>query len=346
LAVHSLAILFPLAAGAQAPRVAPAPAGQVPVGDMVQKHQSSLVLFEGKNGAGSGFVAKGGGTDFIFSNIHVVASDRVMKLRNLPGTELKVGAAEVAVDHDVLRFRLAEGTANFATLELVTDFTGVKLNDPIVVLGNPEGQGVVTALEGKIRGIGPDRLEIDAEILPGNSGSPVIHRPSGKVIGIATYLTVQDSTFAENKGERKIRRFAYRIDSIKEWQPVNWQAFYAQADEVKRSRELTEGIYRLVYDIASGSNLDPVVHKSPVLKTYVRDFMTMVESKERISKSDVKATLTRMFESLKATCKGNVGPATANGYYDFFWDEFQGQKEIRQQMVNEFDDVIRKVERL
>ena len=83
-------------------------------------------------------------------------------------------------------------------LELDQSRISVKIGDAIVVLGNSGGGGVVTKLEGKLVGIGPDRIEVSAEFIPGNSGSPIIHVPTGKVIGIATYLTRRYEEFAGN----------------------------------------------------------------------------------------------------------------------------------------------------
>ncbi len=121
--------------------------------------------------------------------------------------------------------------------------TGVDENaaigDEVVVLGNAEGAGVINTINGKIVGIGPNLVEVDAPFQPGNSGSPIVHLKTGKVVGVATYLTIRkfDSATKEPVKVPIVRRFGYRLDSVKIWQPVSWQSFYAQAAEDGVDRE-------------------------------------------------------------------------------------------------------------
>ena len=60
-------------------------------------------------------------------------------------------------------------------------------------------------------------------------------RDSGKVIGLATYLTIRkfDSATKQEVKDPIVRRFGYRIDSVKKWQPVLWPTFAAQARQVE-----------------------------------------------------------------------------------------------------------------
>lgn len=337
-----------------APPVTNPPSPAVNIGDLVQKHQNSLVLFEGKLGAGSGFVARNGATDLVFTNIHVVAADQGLKLRTMTGAKVAVGAAEAAVDHDILRFRLPDGTPNSSTLELMPNVSAtVKVGDEVAVLGNSEGAGVVQALRGRVVGIGPDRVEIDAQFIPGNSGSPVIHTASGQVIGIATYIMVHDTSFdgdgssssSQGRGKKSFRRFAYRFDSVTEWQPVNWPVFYKQAAELNRSQALTRNVYAFMSDLVNERRIDVGTHNDPAIRSQVADYVRLAGTTERMSESDVKNAVGRMFSSLRSACKQELGPATAKGYYDFFWDGFQEEKEVRNKLVEGFDRTLKRVGR-
>ena len=94
---------------------------------------------------------------------------------------------------------------------------------------------------GRIVGVGPNLVEVDAPFKPGNSGSPIIHLKSGKVTGIATYLTIRkfDSATKLPVQTPIVRRFGYRVDSVKTWQPVQWPAFLAQARQMEAIDALT-----------------------------------------------------------------------------------------------------------
>ena len=65
---------------------------------------------------------------------------------------------------------------------------------------------------------------MDALIEPGNSGGPIIHLRSGKVIGVATYATCSDKL----SGEKAARRFGYRLDTVALWQHIDYKQFQHQ----------------------------------------------------------------------------------------------------------------------
>ena len=125
------------------------------------------------------------------------------------------------------------------------------IGDSVVVLGNAEGGGVVNTIIGKIVGIGPNLVEIDAPFVPGNSGSPIVHLKSGKVIGVATYLVTNQYDLSTNQHLKKpvVRRFGYRVDSVKAWQPVNWRLFDLQAAEMENITRLTDDLYDFFRDL-------------------------------------------------------------------------------------------------
>ena len=135
------------------------------------------------------------------------------------------------------------------------------------VLGNAEGAGVVKTILGKIVGIGPDLVEVDAPFVPGNSGSPIVDLKSGKVIGIATYHLVRtiDPSTKQPLAVPEVRRFGYRLDSVKTWQPVNWAAFAAQAEEMERIDKLTLDLRKFLRDIADNGRIIPENITNPLL---------------------------------------------------------------------------------
>ena len=92
----------------------------------------------------------------------------------------------------------------------------VAVGDEVWVLGNAEGAHVVTPIAGKLVGIGPNLVEVDAPFVPGNSGSPIIHKRTGKVIGVATYVIQRAADAAPGLSlPTAVRRFGYRV-------VINW----------------------------------------------------------------------------------------------------------------------------
>ena len=66
-----------------------------------------------------------------------------------------------------------------------------KIGEIIVAIGNSLGAGSLSGEPGHILSVQEDMWEVDAEIIPGNSGGPVISLESGDVVGIVTHLTIK-----------------------------------------------------------------------------------------------------------------------------------------------------------
>ena len=166
-----------------------------PSGDVLSIHNDAFVIMKGAEGSGSGFICHQGNQTWLFTNIHVIADIKQPTMTRLDNGTVTPGAAEAAVGEDIARFAIAQSPPH--PLEAITEFeSNVRIGDEVMVLGNSGGGGVVTQLKGTIVGIGPDRIEVSAEFIPGNSGSPIIHVKTGKVVGIATYLTKRRDQFA------------------------------------------------------------------------------------------------------------------------------------------------------
>jgi hypothetical protein len=180
-----------------------------------------IINCSGKNGrsAGSGFIAKMDGKSYLFTNQHVIFGTDRISFKTIEGKTLKPRGVELSQSRDIARLLLADDVEGFEISEKVL------MDAPIAIFGNSEGGGVATELYGKTTGIGADLVEVSAEFVSGNSGSPVLDRDQ-KVIGIASYVRFA-STSRITKGtrfENKTRRFCYRI-SGNEWVKVNWKSY-------------------------------------------------------------------------------------------------------------------------
>src|SRR6185436_6708796 len=113
--------------------------------------------------------------------------------------------------------------------------------------------GVVKPVLGRVLGVGPNLVEVSAEFMPGNSGSPIIHLKSGKVVGIASYASVKAFEAGAGRIAVEVRRFGYRIDSVQSWQPVNWQLYHSEAAAAADATSLTEAMYKIASDMNSGT---------------------------------------------------------------------------------------------
>ncbi len=202
--------------------------------DMFSRVKDKLIIVQGDDSVGSGFVMEmGEGKKYFVTNKHVVDGQKRVAAFRLDGKELHLGSFEVAVNRDLVRFELP------ITVDALKAYEGTpNIHDNVYVFGNSDGAGVATDLSGQIVGVGPDDVEVSVPFVQGNSGSAVLNE-QGEVIGVATYA-IQDTNPDDwtKKGSRfsDVRRFAVRFINV-EWKPMKYEVFYKTCIENMKKRQ-------------------------------------------------------------------------------------------------------------
>jgi hypothetical protein len=214
-----------------------------------------LLVIEGDKGTGSGFLAKYEGSVYIFTNSHVLSGNTQIRVRALSGQPFSLGQLFVADKYDISRFSQTHSQEGIEILENLD--SEVKIGDEVIVLGNSLGSGVVTELKGKVTGIGPELIEVDAKWVSGNSGSPIIHSGTKKVIGIATFseLRTMEGFGKDSKFNKTQRRFGYRLDNVPGWFNTSWQKFSRESATLNALEERTDDVWALAVDIANNGKI-------------------------------------------------------------------------------------------
>ncbi len=193
--------------------------------------REKVLLVNCMEGNGTGFLLNMDGKTYLVSNEHVLRSAGFPKARFVDGRELRLGAFSVATDRDLARFEVIGSPAK--PLELESDMPNV--DDKISVCGNSLGNNVITILKGDVKGVGPKEIEIDAGIVHGNSGSPVLNE-KGRVIGVATRGKPPESAkenwaLKDTRFDGAVQRFASRLAGV-EWQEVERETYQRQAGKL------------------------------------------------------------------------------------------------------------------
>ena len=299
---------------------------------LVKDYRDGLIFVEGKTGQGSGFIVEYKAQKYLFTNAHVMAGVRGPQFKLLDRSPVRVGAAVAAVAHDVLALSVVSGGTALPSAGSVDNETSI--GDAVVVLGNAEGAGVVNLLQGTLVGVGPNLVEVTAPFVPGNSGSPIIHLNSGKVIGIATYLTIKRSG---TSGE-KVRRFGYRLDSIQQWQAVDWNRFYSEADALDKIEKTTAEFGALLEDFSRNGR--PVrSYTSTSIRSAVDAFSSSLQGAGR---ADVQQAADRLLSSLKTASGRDVREAKAVIGYDFFKRQLETEARDREEITKVFDQALKR----
>ena len=329
---------------AEPPRPAPAsePVPASTAADLVKAHRNNLVFVSGTDGSGSGFIAKLGAENFLFTNAHVAAEIKGAGFKTLDGAKVAGGVATIAVGHDIFRMQLPAGGAPLEVMQGVDE--NARIDDEIVVLGNAEGAGVINTIKGKIVGIGPQLVEVDAPFQPGNSGSPIIHLKTAKVIGVATYLSVKKYDVATKEVLKTpvIRRFGYRLDTVKTWQPVNWRAFLAQATDLQTIEKLTRDLDAFLIDLAEDGRVSPGAHANPAIKSRIDQWQASRNRHQSLK--DAAAANQNFIAFLKVACRADITAARQRLTYDYFQRVLGEQERDRTAVAEIFDKIIKEIQ--
>ncbi|WOO39991.1 serine protease [Rubellicoccus peritrichatus] len=274
---------------------------------------SALLVVEGDDGVGSGFLAEIKGRYFIVTNIHVIAGNKNVQFKTADGDEIAHPRNFfISKDRDIAIFPIEKPEEYYKTSENITDLADI--GDLVTVYGNEGGASVVTRLQGAINGIGPDRIEVDAEFIPGNSGSPVIHRETGTVIGIASFLIEYDldesgrsrerddnddqgnPPYSRNPEEKppeahqKTRRFAERLDKEKDWEQTNLATLRREAKELEAYTETVLGVMDVSIGIMQQSRIISSGKAREPIRWRIEEFHRIYDnSRQRGSEGNLRA---------------------------------------------------------
>jgi len=206
----------------------------------------------------------------VVTNTHVLAPGPATSFKTIDGTPVQVGAPSAAVSH-VSSASPAPNTGDNPLEVMEQVDVNTSIGDGVVILGNGGGAGVVKPIQGKLVGVGPNLVEIDAQFQQADSGSPIVHLKTGKVIGVAAYLTIRkyDSATKEPVKDPVIRRFGFRLDSATIWQPVKWDTFYAQSTELGAIEKLTQDFGVFIKDLAKNGTITRYLHTNPAIKNRI-----------------------------------------------------------------------------
>jgi S1-C subfamily serine protease len=193
----------------------------------------AVVLIKGDNVEGTGFLVKTADGPVVVTNIHVISNNPNLKITTNTGTTITILSYKGATDRDMAMIAIKDG--NYSYLTLATDISGtVQPGDEVITPGNSEGGEVMLNTDGKVLGIGPNRVEFDNPVYHGNSGGPIFHVKSGKVIGLVTEAVKVDvsdeldkASFANRNSAigHSMRYFGLRLDTVGNWESYDWRRF-------------------------------------------------------------------------------------------------------------------------
>lgn len=266
----------------------------------------NLVSVKTEESTGTGFKVKQGNKVYLYTCLHCIIHDKPIVVRDSLDEELEFEDLELCEGRDIVRFRLPNEHGGF---EIATG-ADIKIGAQVVAYGDTLGTGVMTQNKGHVLAVGSRKIEIDAAVLQGNSGGPVLDS-NGKVVGVVSSGSVDNTIWSKDTRYENVRKFAERIDELA-WKSIDYE-------------ELRE-VFAYLND-------------SYVMIQELREFF------QKTAGQNFTNRLYRPFVNDRAY-KGEFGHVEEiKSIYDT-WNKMSDEDKVTQQIVNEMLEVGKKGERL
>ena len=326
--------------------VAPPPGGDETrgTGSLTEAQAHAVVVIKGDVAEGTGFLVKGPDGPAVVTNLHVLSANPNVKILTTTGEQVKTTGLKGASDRDLAMISIQDN--HYSYLDLATDIPGTVQNgDEVITPGNSEGGEVVLDTKGTVLGVGPERIEFSNPIYHGNSGGPVFHIKSGKVIAVVTQaLKVRvsnelDKASFENKNSAisgPMRYFGLRLDTVPRWEAYDWDQFLRETTFINNfhdvSRCLDSYMNGTRYERAQVATTDEYgppnsqyYLKNQKLQAAHDNFHRMSADADQSQKLDAGREMVMDLEGVAGTDMDAI--QNSGNFYSF--DEIRAQQEIK-----------------
>jgi hypothetical protein len=229
-----------------------APAASPPdiSGKLTDAQAGAIVLVKGDNSEGTGFLVHMPDGPAVITNIHVVSNNPNVKVTTNDGRQIPILGYKGAADRDLMMMTIKDD--HYSYLDLATDVDNlVHIDDSVITPGNSEGGEVMLDTDGAVRGVGPQKVEFSNPVFHGNSGGPVLHVNSSKVIAVvegAYAVNPSDALDRASLADSKsaiagsMRYFGLRLDTVPKWEPYDWNRFLAETLFLRNFHEASRSL--------------------------------------------------------------------------------------------------------
>jgi hypothetical protein len=330
------AVVAPFAARAQ----------EADAGKIFGQVQKSLVIVKGKGGSGSGAVIRLGKSTYIVTNAHVLSQNPGAEVIGSNGKKITTGDLGFGNGYDIARMETDTG---LPALSSITDVASVvQVGDEIMIFGNSGGAGVFAPLNGRVTGIGPKLVEIDAEIVPGNSGSPIIHVKTGKVVGVVSHAIQRNVSSVLESGSSlpAVRKFGQRLDTLQKWDERTPEEFEAEWKRIMTVQKRTQDLIVIYKDFANNDEPDEGIapRLSPPLNTSHLNFVRNIKS--AALRSDATRYINaygQYFTQLEQSTRSDVNGITRDNLITLHQEVLAEEVSIRRELWKRYSAVLERL---
>ena len=260
----------------------------------------AIVVIEGDASTGTGFFCRSEGKVYLYTAAHVLSGNTRLKVKLRDGTVVrKFGTLQAAEGADMVRLPVEEDVPS--VLQIAPESGIAAVGMPVYASGNAGGGGTVGYEEGGINGVGPESIEIDAEVIQGNSGGPILHGNTHLAMGVVTHLTAaRKDLWAEETRYADVRRFGCRLDRHWEWKSLPVDMFLKEGKEIAEIREQSELMIAALQPEKWGDAVFQTQRDNPLARDITALNKWIDQQRrggQRFSETDRKKRLRGIFES-------------------------------------------------
>ena len=291
--------------------------------DEVPVNLNAVLMVNNASGAATAFLGKMDGKTYIISNLHVLGEMKNAKITTIDGKEVRLPkTCFLQKGFDVFLAELDEVPEGVSPLEISKNvMTDTNLKDDLDVMRN---------IEGTLLAVGPKLLETDCNFYKGNSGSPVIHRDSGKVVGVVSYImTIDDdlSTRITRKSKAKnfnMRFFAYRLDTMDDKTEIPYETVIETMDVLNKA----ENKFELIVDFLANDK-NPPASEYPELARVAKSYESAIDNAYRVSsnwsaKKRVNEAKRMLLSRIELLAAAEIMKLKSGKYDDVFSEKYDG----------------------
>lgn len=294
--------------------------------DVTPLNLSAILMVNNASGAATAFVGKIDGKIYLISNLHVLGEMKNAKITTFDGKTVRLPRnCYLQKGFDVFLAELDSVPDGVIPLEVSSNVTSdTKLRDKLVVCGNSQGGNVIRNIEGNLLAVGPKLIESDCNFYQGNSGSPVIHKDSGKVIGVVSYIMIINDNISSkitknSKADNfKIRFFAYRLDTMDKQQQIPYETVVDAMEILNTAEKKLKYIITFIVEMKY-----PMGGEYPELAKIASNYQSAIDDASGLSNSKnainrvtyAKRTMLSKLELLAAAESMKIKSLSANDIF-------------------------------
>jgi hypothetical protein len=207
--------------------------------------------------------------------------------------------------------------------------------------------------DGKVLGIGPERVEFDNPIYHGNSGGPVFHVKSGKVLGVVTEAEKVDLTDALDKASfasrssaisNSMRYFGLRLDTVPAWLPIDPRRFQTESAFLDNFDQRNKALDSYLNAPDDDKPEDVVWRKDDKIVQANNEYFQQAAGADISQRVDTDRIMWSEFSDIAALDMTAI--QNPNNFYPFDRERAQNAAAYRKALQSELSDINANVSRL